>query len=110
MLTQEQIRMIIDKIAIHYEPERIILFGSYANRNATKDSDLDICVIKKTDKSFLQRSLELRKLIRPIQVAMDLFVFTPNEFEEKKELVNHIAYFANKYGIVSYEKVHEGVA
>jgi predicted nucleotidyltransferase len=38
-----------------YEPERIILFGSHARGQADAHSDYDIIVIKRTERSFLER-------------------------------------------------------
>ncbi|MDZ7262577.1 MAG: nucleotidyltransferase domain-containing protein [candidate division KSB1 bacterium] len=37
-----------------YEPEKIILFGSYARGEVDESSDVDFVVIKKTDKRFLR--------------------------------------------------------
>lgn len=110
MLTQKQIDTIIQKIVEHYQPEKIILFGSYATGNVDNDSDLDLCIIKQTKQSFMQRSLEVRKILRPKDTPMDILVFTPREYEEKKSWTNHIAYFAHKYGKVQYENIHNRMA
>jgi uncharacterized protein len=106
MITSLEINNIIDFVAREYQPERIILFGSFASGTANEHSDLDFCIIKKTDKPQLQRNLEVRKLFKSHPIPMDIFVFTPEEFEEKKNWVNHIAFFANKYGKIEYENLH----
>ncbi|MBE0638215.1 MAG: nucleotidyltransferase domain-containing protein, partial [Bacteroidales bacterium] len=43
--TSEKVR----KIASGYDPEKIILFGSYASGTASDDSDIDIFVVKDTE-------------------------------------------------------------
>ena len=48
---REILNRIIDKIKIHYQPEKIILFGSYAWGNPTKDSDVDLLIVKKLIKN-----------------------------------------------------------
>ena len=42
MLTEENIDKIVRNIVKNYKPERIILFGSYAYGNPTKESDIDL--------------------------------------------------------------------
>ena len=37
-----------------YQPEKIILFGSYAHGQPSKDSDVDLVVIKKPPYLFLK--------------------------------------------------------
>lgn len=63
-----------------YQPEKIILFGSYAYGKPHEDSDVDLVIIKKTNEPFLERFKRARSLIRT-QFAVDLFIFTPEEFE-----------------------------
>lgn len=64
-----------------YQPEQVWLFGSLATGQVHEWSDIDLLVIKDTDKRFLDRSKELFYLLRP-QVGLDLFVYTPHEFEQ----------------------------
>lgn len=45
MLTNKDISEITKKIAENINPEKIYLFGSYANGKPNEDSDLDIAVI-----------------------------------------------------------------
>jgi predicted nucleotidyltransferase len=40
MVTQAQISEITKRIIEHSQPEKVILFGSYAKGNPTEDSDL----------------------------------------------------------------------
>ena len=38
-----------------YNPERVILFGSYARGDVDEYSDVDVVVIKQTERRFLER-------------------------------------------------------
>lgn len=66
-----------------YHPEQIILFGSYAKNRITSGSDIDLVIIKKTNKPFLERTKEVLLLIRP-KVGVDILVYTPIEFKKLK--------------------------
>jgi predicted nucleotidyltransferase len=50
MLTQKEIETIVKEIASTYQPEKIYLFGSYAIGKAHSNIDVDLFVIKKTEK------------------------------------------------------------
>jgi HEPN domain-containing protein/predicted nucleotidyltransferase len=68
-----------DRIIKHYDPERIILFGSYGEAGFTEDSDIDLLVIKDTDKKPIERQLELEKIISDRELPLDVRVYTPEE-------------------------------
>ncbi len=79
------IQDIIDLLKTGYQPEKIILFGSRANGTASLDSDLDIAIIKETNKSYHDRLIDVRRLVRTTK-PIDFFVFTEDEIlrEEKR--------------------------
>lgn len=66
-----------------YKPEKIILFGSYAYGNPGPDSDVDIAIVKRSEKSFRERCIEATLLLRTT-TPVDVFVFTPEEVERLK--------------------------
>src|SRR2546422_10887086 len=63
-----------------HEPEKLILFGSAAQGEIHEWSDLDLVVIKRTDKPLLERIEEELRLVRP-KVGLDVLVYTPEEME-----------------------------
>ena len=86
-----------------YSPEKIILFGSAARGDADEYSDLDVIVIKATDQRFVQRLVEAGSyLSSPVHV--DIFVYTPEEFEAMIEEENPFIQSALRDGRVIYEK------
>lgn len=78
------IQQLVDRIHEGYQPEKIILFGSHAYGVPTENSDVDLAVIKDTTKSFHDRNVEVRLLLREATFPIDVVVFTPQEFEQKK--------------------------
>lgn len=66
-----------------YDPQKIILFGSRAKGTANEESDWDIAIVKDTNKPFTDRLIETQRLL-DTEEAVDVFVFTPKEFEQYK--------------------------
>ncbi len=65
------------------QPEKIILFGSYADGTANQDSDIDLFVIKDYVKSDsepyeLQVRKKLRDLIFKYHIGFDVLCETPD--------------------------------
>jgi predicted nucleotidyltransferase len=102
MTIQEQIDQIIKKIIAGYAPEKIILFGSYAQGDPTKDSDIDLLVIKDDNLPKVQRNRVVRSLLKDISIPVDVIVKTTQEFEMLKDVIGTVVYSANKYGRVLY--------
>jgi predicted nucleotidyltransferase len=86
-----------------YEPEKIILFGSYIRGEMDEYSDLDFAVIKKTKKRFIRRLIEVAKLADNNLGKMDIFVYTPKEFQRMIEDENPFIEQVLKEGRVVYE-------
>jgi len=80
-ITSQKIQEVADKIAKEYQPEKIILFGSYAWGTPHKDSDVDLFVIKETENSRIT-AREINRSIFPRPFAIDLIVHTSKEAEK----------------------------
>jgi len=106
---REQIIKIMDRVERiveclkKYEPEKIILFGSYIRGEMDEYSDLDFVVIKKTKKRFIRRLIEVAKLIDNNLGKIDIFVYTPEEFQRMIEDENPFIEQVLKEGRVVYE-------
>ena len=98
------IEEMVPKIIEKYAPEKIILFGSLATDQINENSDIDLIIIKKTNKRPLDRQKELLKLVEP-RIATDFFIYTPTEFDkcEKEKRVFFVTEIKKK-GRVLYEK------
>lgn len=100
----DRIKKIIECIK-KYEPEKIILFGSYARGEIDEYSDIDLVVIKNTDKKFLERIIEVTKLIEKNDSGhVDVFVYTPEEFQRMIDSGNPFIENVLKEGKIVYEK------
>lgn len=104
MIGKGKISEIVKKIASGYNPDKIILFGSYAIGNPNENSDLDLFVVKETDFPRPQRTVQVRKMLYGSMVPMDLIVYTPKEIEESKENIYSFVYEVLNNGIVLYER------
>ncbi|OGZ84885.1 MAG: hypothetical protein A2599_03030 [Candidatus Staskawiczbacteria bacterium RIFOXYD1_FULL_39_28] len=82
----DKIKNISDKIVAEYKPEKIILFGSFAWGNPTKDSDIDLLVVKKSDKSPFDRVRDVYRIIFSMGGAIDILVYTPEQIERRKKI------------------------
>lgn len=76
--TREQILHAL-RDALHGRCESAWLFGSFARGEERPGSDLDLIVIKKTTRPFLERAREFDDLW-DIFPALDLLVYTTEEF------------------------------
>ncbi len=79
------IQGIVARLAAAYAPERVILFGSYATGTAGPDSDIDLLIIKETPKRFIDRWVEVRRILSDPDrsVPLETLVLTPKEVEER---------------------------
>ena len=71
----------VKRIAEELDPDRIILFGSFAHGTATPDSDVDLLVIMETDATSPERSWSVSRLLIPRPFPVDIIVKTPAEIE-----------------------------
>ena len=91
------------KDLLPYGPEKIILFGSAARGDTDEYSDIDAIVIKGTDQRFVQRLVEAGSYVSSA-VNVDIFVYTPDEFETMIEEETPFIQSALRDGRVVYEK------
>jgi predicted nucleotidyltransferase len=80
-LLQSELRRYLRILRTHYQPERVILFGSLAAGSSGEWSDIDLVIIKETNRRFLDRSKEVIQLLKPL-VGIDILVYTPTEMEQ----------------------------
>lgn len=77
-ITPELIDYIVEKIAREVEPEKIILYGSYARGDFHENSDLDLFIIKDCDSNRLLRR-KVDALLRGRRFPVDIRVRKPVE-------------------------------
>ena len=99
------IRKIIERIKKEYRPKKVILFGSYAYGNPTKDSDVDLLIIKDTSKKPLERWMEVKKILRGISPTLPIspLVYTEREIRERNIMKDFFIQEIFEKGRVLYE-------
>jgi len=95
---------IINTIRDQYKPDKIVIFGSHASGQPTQDSDLDLLVVKETDKPQPQRNLDVSRLLYPRRLPVDIIVKTPQEIAEESERKNSFIKEILSTGKVVYER------
>lgn len=106
MLSPRDIQSLINEIAQGYQPEKIYLFGSYADNRATEDSDLDLFILKRTVSRKKDRGIEVREAIKSrLLVGLDIIVYTPEEMKAAEKDVVNIGKEAILKGKLMYERV-----
>lgn len=86
--TQELILSMCEKIKKAYQPDRIILFGSYVYGNPAADSDIDLFIIKDDPRRSIDRSVEIRRILAEEnkRIALTLLVYTPEELKYRLDI------------------------
>ncbi|RME58712.1 nucleotidyltransferase domain-containing protein [Candidatus Parcubacteria bacterium] len=93
------------------DPERIVLFGSYAHGSPTEDSDIDLYIVTRDDfvpATYHEKRDLVRKISRAIfdlrmQVSIDLLVHTKKMSEQFFQKDGSFARTILKTGVVWYE-------
>jgi predicted nucleotidyltransferase len=78
---QENLDRILEALKLHYHPEEVIVFGSLASGNISEDSDIDLLIVKDTDKRFWDRIREVISIC-DYEVGVDFLVYTPDELAD----------------------------
>ena len=80
-LNTDVIGKIVGRIVSIAQPEKIILFGSYAYGNPDADSDIDLLVIKTGITSKIEEYSKIRKSLKGIRFPFDIIVMSTKEYE-----------------------------
>jgi len=94
----------VGRIVASFHPDRIILFGSYAGGEPTKDSDIDLLIVMPVKGSRRRQANEIDLALADRAVPIDLIVLTPEQFERQKDLIGTIVFEAVREGRVIYER------
>jgi len=82
-VTDALLREMVSKIVKHFHPNKLILFGSRAWGEPTRESELDILVVMDIDGSPIRKAAEISRIARPGFLPMDIIVRTPDEIEHR---------------------------
>ncbi len=100
----KRIQEVADKIVREFQPEKIILFGSYAWGNPGPDSDVDLFVVKETQDPSLKRIEALDRIFSRREFPMDFLVYTPAQVQKRMEIGDFFMEEIMSKGQILYER------
>jgi predicted nucleotidyltransferase len=103
MVDEISIAKISEKIVREFQPERIILFGSYAYGNPGPDSDVDLLVVLAFEGKGFRKSLEILNRVAP-EFSVDLLARRPEDTERRYAEGDPLIREALDHGKVLYER------
>ena len=99
---------VVEKLKSEYKPLRIILFGSYAFGNPNEDSDIDLLILKNTNKRRVDRFVQVKKIIyNPnYKIPISPLVYSPKELEERLRIDDDFIKEIIQKGTILYERAN----
>ena len=100
------IDQIVDIIVTLAEPEKIILFGSYARGDATEKSDIDLLILKKNLESEREMSnlIELGFYEHRIGISTDTIAMDYERYYGLTDVIGYIYKTIEREGKIIYER------
>ena len=84
-IPQEAIDEVVRQIAEKFQPQKIILFGSYARGKPRPESDVDMLVIMETPLKEVEQAIEICQQI-DYKFGLDLIVRTPERLARRLKM------------------------
>ena len=91
------------RIGREFRPDRVLLFGSYADGTATDDSDVDLLVVLPFEGRPFHKSLEILNRL-DIRFPCDLLARSPDDVARRYEQGDPLIREALDRGKVLYER------
>jgi predicted nucleotidyltransferase len=101
-VTLRDIQKIVQQIVAHCQPQKVILFGSYAHGTPTADSDVDLLVVMETEESPLHAAARIAAAVDH-PCALDILVRRPADLEASLARQGVFATEVLTTGVVLYE-------
>jgi predicted nucleotidyltransferase len=95
---------IVQRIVQASDPDKIVLFGSYAQDAAGPDSDLDLLVVLSHSDRLRQDSWRIRRALRGLPIPVDIVVATSEQVKRLGQTPGLIYRTALQEGRVLYER------
>ena len=102
--TQTVITEMVRRIVRVWDPEKIILFGSYARGTEGPDSDVDLLVVMRLKRKKREIRLDIRRILSGMGIPKDIVVVSTEEMERYQECPGTIVRVALSEGKLLYER------
>lgn len=103
MVDERCIAKLSEQIVREFQPERIILFGSYAYGQPRPDSDVDLLVVLPFEGKAFRKSVEILNRISP-EFSVDLLARRPEDTARRYAEGDPLIREALDHGKVLYER------
>lgn len=94
----------VHRVVERFDPIKIVLFGSCARSEITRDSDVDLLVVMTNGTDQRRTAVEMRQVLAGIGAPKDIFVATPELLERLGDVVGYIYRPALREGRILYAK------
>ncbi len=109
-IPMEAIESVAHRITEKFNPEKIILFGSYAYGIPKPWSDVDLLVVMETPDGPLAQMLAISRALSPHPFGIDILVSSPDELARRTASNDSFIKEVTSRGKVLYEKRHGRVS
>jgi predicted nucleotidyltransferase len=103
-LTRQIIREIVQRVVKAVDPDKIVLFGSYAYGKPRKTSDLDLLIVMNSELPRHKRSIPVYDALRGLVFPKDIIVYTEEEIKDWEAVPQSFISSVLRKGTVLYEK------
>ncbi|MGI8884811.1 MAG: nucleotidyltransferase domain-containing protein [Pyrinomonadaceae bacterium] len=108
MKINAQIKSLCRQIVENFNPQKIILFGSYAYGKPTADSDVDLLVVMPYEGNELDQMVKVRRQLKS-EFPLDVLVKTPAQLKERSEMGDFFIKEIIEKGKILYEAENAGM-
>jgi predicted nucleotidyltransferase len=102
----KRIEELSERIAREFQPEKIILFGSYAYGSPSADSDIDLLVIMPFEGRQPEQAIRILNRLN-VLAPIDLLVRRPEEVQKRLAMGDSFMREIVEHGRVRYEASHD---
>lgn len=102
LVSKAELKRTVGQIVECFQPERVILFGSYAEGRANRHSDVDLLVVMPA-RNEISQAVAIRMKLN-CQFPLDLIVRTPEKLQKRLELGDSFLKDVIEHGLVMYAK------
>lgn len=103
-ISMRAIRSVARRITDKFQPEKVILFGSYAYGKPKPESDVDLLVVMDTPLRTRQQRLEISRALSPRPFPLDIIIQTPQQMKERLTMGDPFLLEITSRGKVLYER------
>jgi uncharacterized protein len=104
MVSESILEEATQRLVSRFHPDKIILFGSQARGTAHPRSDVDLLVVCQFEGKRRGLMVEMDRELRYLEMASDISILTPKEYDLDRQLVGSLARPASLEGRILYER------